>query len=67
MGMHLALLARPYRPRPEWMDDANLVFGLVVVAVLALFGVGAIVRTVKARKDSKHAATDRVRARRRQG
>ncbi len=67
MTMALTALARPYRPRPEWMDDANLVFVLAAAAVLAIAGIAAIVRAVKARKAEKHAALDRVRARVRRG
>lgn len=58
-------LARPYRPRSDWMDYVNLGFGVCILAVIALAVGGALWRSHQRRKAEKHAALDRVRARKR--
>lgn len=63
-GMGLALV-RPYRPRPEWMDYIEFSFVAWVVAALVLMVGGVCWRIYRQRKRERHAALDRVRARRR--
>ncbi|RAO75786.1 hypothetical protein [Dyella jiangningensis] len=60
-----ALLVRPYRPRPEWMEDLNLWWAAVMAAFLLVSAGAAAWRALQRRKQEKHAALDRVRARQR--
>lgn len=65
MGPHLFLaLMRPYRPRQPWQDDVELIWAaaaLIVLIVLLVWGVRQHLRKAKA---EKHAALERVRAKR---
>ncbi len=68
MGPNFTLaLARPYRPRPEWMEYLDLAFVAWGAAILVLVIGGACWRSYRQRKAGKHAALNRVRARQRHG
>lgn len=64
MLINVVLMIRPYIPPATWVDDESLFYGAAIVLCLMVSVAGGVLGYFKNKKREKHAALERVLARR---